>query len=141
MSLFHLVYVSSAVSPFSENDLMKLLERSRTKNAAVNVSGMLLYESGNFMQALEGEEQAVREVHDRIAKDPRHRGLLTLLKGPIEKRAFSEWSMGFRNLDSTDFRETVGYNEFMNLNWREGEMLTNPSKALKLLTTFRDSMR
>ena len=93
------------------------------------------------MQALEGEEQAVRQVHDRITKDPRHRGLMTLLKGPIEKRAFSEWSMGFRNLDSTDFKKTPGYSEFMNVNWRGGEMLANPGNALKLLMVFRDSMR
>src|SRR5690349_14199919 len=131
LALFHLVYVSSAVEPFSDAELLRLLERSRAKNAAVNVSGMLLYEGGTFMQVLEGEEPAVREVHDRITRDPRHCGLLTLLQGPIEKRAFSEWSMGFRNLDSTDFKPVAGYSEFMNLNWRGDDLRANPGRALK----------
>src|SRR4051812_19629690 len=108
MSLFHLVYVSSAVSAFSEADLVKLLERSRTKNQAAGLSGMLLYRDGNFMQLLEGDAQAVHDVHALIGRDPRHHGLITLLKGPIEKRVFSEWSMGFRNLDSADVRKTPG---------------------------------
>jgi hypothetical protein len=52
------------------------------------------------MQLLEGEASAVHDVHTLISGDPRHHGLTTLLKGPIETRVFSEWSMGFRNLDS-----------------------------------------
>ena len=49
--------------------------------------------------------------------------------------------MGFRNLDSPELKKTPGYSEFMNLNWRGGEMLASPGHALKLLTIFRDSMR
>ncbi|MEO5960471.1 MAG: BLUF domain-containing protein [Opitutaceae bacterium] len=141
MPLFHVLYVSSAVSPFSDVDLVKLLARSRAKNHEVNVTGMLLCEGGNFMQVLEGEEQTVREVSTRIGGDPRHYGVITLLQGPIKTRTFSDWSMGFRNLDSAEVKKTPGYNEFMNLDWRGGEMLANPGRALKLLTVFRETMR
>ncbi|HEX2855733.1 MAG TPA: BLUF domain-containing protein [Opitutaceae bacterium] len=141
MPLFHLLYVSSATAPFSAVDLVTLLERSRTKNHEAGISGMLLYRDGNFMQVLEGDEPVVHTVHNRISSDPRHRGLIVLLKGQIEKRTFSSWSMGFRNLDSADVKKTPGYSEFMNVDWRSGEMLAEPARALKLLTVFRDSMR
>ncbi len=58
--MFFLVYVSSAVRPFSRVDLDDLLATSRANNARVGITGMLLYKDGNFMQVLEGDEEAVR---------------------------------------------------------------------------------
>lgn len=141
MPLFHLVYVSSATAPFSDADLLELLKRSRANNTAIHITGMLLYEGGNFMQVLEGDKSAVEKVHARISRDPRHRGLMTLLKGEIPQRSFSDWSMGFRKIDPKEAAQLAGYSEFMNLDWRGTEMLANPGKALKLLAVFRDSMR
>ncbi len=114
MSLIHLVYVSSATRPFDQAELLKLLEESRRNNQRTNITGLLLYREGNFMQALEGEELAVVSTHERISKDCRHGGLITLLKGPIAQRDFGDWSMGFRNLDSAEIRTLPGYSEFLN---------------------------
>ncbi len=58
--MFFLVYVSSATRPFSGEDLRALLETCRKDNAELGVTGMLLYKDGNFMQVLEGDEDAVR---------------------------------------------------------------------------------
>ncbi len=141
MALFNFVYVSSATLPFSEEDLLALLGGSRSRNEASQVTGMLLYRDGNFMQALEGEEANVRSVHARIARDSRHTGLITLLQGPIQARIFSNWTMGFRNLDSAEVRNTPGYNEFLNDDWRSPKMLENPTRARRLLECFRQNMR
>jgi len=141
MALVHLVYASSATNPFSEKDLLALLEISRRKNETVGITGLLLYHDGNFMQVLEGEEPAVTATHARILEDPRHCGLLTLLKEPIEKRAFGDWSMGFRNLDSNELRSTPGYSEFMNEDWRGRPMRESPQRAVRLLQVFRQVIR
>jgi hypothetical protein len=53
--MFSIVYVSSALKPFSKTDLLTLLEKSRENNTSLGISGMLLYKDGNFMQVLEGE--------------------------------------------------------------------------------------
>jgi hypothetical protein len=71
---------------FSEEELIQLLETSRQNNAKIGVTGMLLYKDGNFMQLIEGPEEAVRALHAKISIDPRHRGLMTLLQGHQEKR-------------------------------------------------------
>jgi Sensors of blue-light using FAD len=141
MSLFHLVYASSATLPFSEAELLALLEVSRGNNAKVNVTGMLLYREGNFMQVLEGEEEAVRRVHMHIARDRRHGGLITLLQGPITARAFSRWTMGFRNLDSTEVKSVPGFSEFLNDDWLGPKMAAHPNRSLRLLEIFRDNQR
>ena len=112
--VFFLVYVSSAVRLFSAEDLRALPETCRKNNAELGVTGMLLYKDGNFMQVLEGDEEAVRGLYARIAADPRHRGEITLQEGFAEGRQFPDWSMGFRDLNSPEERSAPGYSEFLN---------------------------
>jgi len=139
-SLFFLVYVSSAVRPFSRGDLEDLLATSRGNNAGLGITGMLLYKDGNFMQVLEGEEGAVRALYDKIGNDPRHRGEITLREGFTEERQFPDWSMGFRDLESQEIRKLPGYNEFLNTPLTGREFFKDPTRAQKLLLTFKKTM-
>jgi hypothetical protein len=141
MSLIQLIYLSSATQPFSPADLLALLETSRRNNTAADITGMLLYRDGNFIQVLEGKAPAVTATHERIAQDTRHDGLITLLKAPIAQRSFGDWSMGFRNLSAKAAPEVPGYNEFLNDDWLGRPMRTSPDRALKLLQLFRSGLR
>jgi hypothetical protein len=140
MSLHQIVYVSSARRVFSDEQLLALLDVSRRNNAKVNVSGMLLYWDGNFMQALEGEKQDVDTVHARIAQDPRHHGLITLLHEPIAERSFGEWTMGFRHIQSDVLADMPGYSDFLDADGRQGGT-EKSTRALQLLRSFRDRVR
>ena len=68
----------------------------------------MLYKDGNFMQVLEGAKGAVHGLYEKIAADPRHGGEITSQQGFAEGRQFSDWSMGFRNLDSPEARADSG---------------------------------
>lgn len=138
--LFFLVYVSSAVRPFTRPDLEDLLATSRENNAELGITGMLLYKDGNFMQVLEGEEEPVRALYDKIGDDLRHRGEITLREGFTEGRQFPDWSMGFRDLESQEVRETPGYSEFLNTPLTGREFSGDPTRAQKLLLTFKKTM-
>lgn len=138
--LFSLIYASSAVELFSTADLVSLMETCRRNNTAAGVTGMLLYKAGNFMQVLEGEEEVVRGLHAKIQHDPRHRGLMTLTEHMIPQRQFGEWSMGFRNLSDPALRDLPGYNEFLNVPLNDRGFETQPSRARRLLSTFRQTM-
>lgn len=135
--MFSLVYVSSAVKPFSRQALADLLSVSRANNAQLDVSGMLLYKNGGFMQVLEGEEFTVRQLHARIAENPAHRGMLVLLQQRQAKRDFPEWSMGFRDLNARDAHTIAGYSEFLNMDLTHPQFFNDPSSAQKLLLTFK----
>jgi len=139
--LSHLAYVSSATEPFSRESLLQLLEHSRRNNAACGITGMLLYRGGNFMQVIEGEKTVVQQLHSRILRDPRHGGCITLLQGPIEARAFPEWSMGFRDLSLTDVEAPPGFDGFLNHTWSLAELQAVPGRAIQLLHSFRQGMR
>jgi hypothetical protein len=96
--MLQLVYVSSATTHFSKAELLELLTKSRTKNSALGITGMLLYKDGNFMQMLEGEDDPVRQLFETIVKDPRHHNSIVLIDELAETAFFADWSMGFRDL-------------------------------------------
>ena len=138
--MFSLVYVSSATKPFSKSELLELLEKSRKNNTSLEISGMLLYKDGNFMQVLEGEEQLVRSLYTKISVDPRHKGALALLQSVEEKRQFADWSMGFRDLNSPEVAVTPGFNDFLNVPLTAEEFSATPSRAKKLMAVFKKTM-
>jgi acylphosphatase len=93
-----IVYISSAVPPFSDSDLIALLKQSRKKNAELEITGILLYKDGDIMQLLEGPKEAVKKLAQTIYADKRHRGIIQLLQRNISQREFPDWSMEFENL-------------------------------------------
>jgi hypothetical protein len=94
MNLIRLVYVSSASASFTPAELAELGRRAAARNAAEGINGMLLYHEGCIIQAIEGTEAAIDELMARLECDPRHYGMLVLLREPIEQRDFAGWSMG-----------------------------------------------
>jgi hypothetical protein len=141
LTMYRLVYVSSAVELFSEGELEDLLRQSRQNNAAVCVTGMLLYKDGNFMQCLEGSKGAVCTLEAKIRSDPRHRGMIVLLHEENAQPEFSEWAMGFKKLDSNTALEFPGYSDFLDLALVSEQFQMHPSKSLKLLLSFKRDMR
>ena len=137
--MFSLTYVSSAIEPFSTRELRELLEISNLNNRLREVTGMLLYKDGNFMQVLEGEKRTVLAVHAMIARDARHRGLTTLVQAETPGRQFPAWSMGFRDLGA-DIDNPPGYTEFLNVPLTGAEIRADPTKAQKLLVMFKKAM-
>ncbi len=133
-SLIHLIYASAATVPFDRAELDQLLATARRHNAAVGVSGMLLYLDGSFFQVLEGDEAAVERLYDHIAKDRRHAQITKIIREPIAERTFAEWTMGFGDVDARDLRTIDGLNDF----FRGGSCLhqLDNGRARKLLDAF-----
>jgi hypothetical protein len=136
MSLCALVYVSLAVKPMQDDDLKLLLKYARIKNERLAVTGMLLYRDGFFMQALEGEEETVDALFDRIRQDSRHRDVLLVYKEPIQARSFPDWSMGFNKMDAEALGKLEGFTDFLERP-DPGFFLGQSAKAKAVLGNFR----
>jgi hypothetical protein len=134
------VYVSSAVELFTPEALTHLLERARHRNAHLDITGMLLYKDGNFMQALEGPAPAVRALFRIIRRDPRHKNILTLLQHSTQERHFPEWSMGFGSFGEPAHLERDGYSDFLNQSFDSSWFREEPTRAQSLLLSFRKYM-
>ena len=111
-NLVHYIYASAASAAFQEPDLPALLQQSRRNNQDVAITGMLLYSAGSFFQVLEGEPGRITKVLARIAADPRHERITSIINEPIARRSFAEWTMGFVTMQPQEIAELVGMNDF-----------------------------
>jgi hypothetical protein len=135
--MFLLIYTSRAQHPFRVQhpfcnaDLKKLLVRVRSNNEKIDVTGMLVYHDGAFLQALEGEESAVRNLFKRIETDARHTGVAILRDQSSfgEQRVFGEWSMGFANALSN----AQVLKGFVDLHAGQNLLMLNETQAIELL--------
>ncbi|MFC3101949.1 BLUF domain-containing protein [Altererythrobacter lauratis] len=91
--MFSLLYCSTATANLNDAGLTRLAEGAARFNAQRNVTGLLVFNGKNFMQVLEGSEEDVREVMDRIAADPGHRDIIYLRTEPRRARECPNWSM------------------------------------------------
>ena len=109
--MYYLVYSSTAVPGLSEEDLRDILQDSYLRNSNANLTGMLLYCNGKFLQVLEGAKEDVHALYYHINKDLRHKDLTVLLEGTIPERNFKDWSMGFKAIDEATARSISGYED------------------------------
>jgi hypothetical protein len=140
MQIRFIVYVSSAVSQLGRDELLALMNECRTRNAQHGVTGMLLYKGGNFMQALEGDEADVQAVYAKIARDPRHTGLIVVDEGHHDLRQFPDWAMGFENLDAIEAAAVPGYSRFLSKQLTSDEFAKDNSGCWALLNLFKNTM-
>ncbi len=143
--MHYVIYVSQAVKPMDAAALESLLSFSREKNAEKRITGMLIYRhspdfgSGHFIQMLEGGESEVRALFEKIERDKRHHTVLLLGEGEIPGRMFSEWAMGFKNVDDTLFAELPGYARIGAASFDPAAFQHSNDKALALLKFFHDA--
>lgn len=97
--MHHIIYLSTAAQPLTDDDLTLLLAQCRRNNAQLGVTGALVYGDGQFMQIMEGEHAAVQELYQRLKSDPRHTGLMKLADKDIPHRSFGSWQMAFERVN------------------------------------------
>lgn len=140
-ALYQIVYASTATQSFTKAELTELLKGSVRRNTRAGITGLLLYQSGAFIQALEGEKAALMELFEKISHDPRHHHIIRLIQGPINERNFPDSAMAFQDLDSPELRKLPGYSEFLNTPLN-GELLAKDIPTCKrLLLLFKKNMR
>ena len=96
-----LLYVSNANRSFDQSDLDQILNAARANNGLHDVTGMLLFLDGAFMQVLEGPPEEVGTIYNKILQDDRHWGAQVLLDRDAP-RSFADWTMGFERLHPRD---------------------------------------
>lgn len=105
----YLIYISTATHLLSEQELTDILTVCRKNNQINSITGVLLYNEGTFIQFLEGEEAAINYIYDIITSDERHKNIIKLTEGEIDKRNFPDWTMGFKALNAAQMESVEGY--------------------------------
>jgi hypothetical protein len=141
MALVHLIYVSSARAELGVEALKNILSSSDSHNTQLQVTGMLLYFNGSFMQVIEGEEAAVDETYARILLDPRHTGVILIERKPIETRSFSRWSMGFKSLRAAAVADLPAFAPFFSSGFDLASIGGQQGLAKEMLELFAGNHR
>jgi hypothetical protein len=130
--LISLIYASRATECFHEHEIPDLLQQVRIANAKQEITGMLLYISGSFLQVLEGQPELVDAVFSSILRDKKHAEVTLIARESIPGRAFEGWTMMHKTLDPVEAGELIGeIDYFISPTW-----LTqlDVSRAKKLLS-------
>ena len=92
--LSQLIYTSQAQAGLSPDALQAIALAAARNNALVDVSGLLIYDQGCFLQVMEGEDELILALYQRLKRDVRHTNIVKLIHEPIARRRFEAWSMG-----------------------------------------------
>lgn len=139
--MISLIYVSTATHLLSKDELLDILRVSRRNNEIGPVTGLLLYQDGNFMQVLEGPEEAVMDIFGKIEKDTRHTDIIVILNEPIKEREFSDWSMAFLNLDEESANHESGLSGFLRVDFKADKFRKSPQLAYRMMLSFKENVR
>ena len=119
----------------SQTDLSAIQTTAKTNNGPLDVTGRLFYNSGWFLQVLEGPASTLNKLYKKIELDPRHKNSRVLYNDPANFRAFPRWSMNMTNLNDRQadkYDELVKVLEAAQANRRIG----SASPAVALLKMF-----
>ena len=100
------------------------------------MTGLLLYSGGNVVQTLEGDTSSVESIFGAIRADARHSGVRVVDRRLVEERAFTSWSMGFRNVSAREVAELQDFTAFARESVGD-DLSAHAVAAFSLLDTFR----
>lgn len=89
------MYISDYARPINylEDDLTQILASAISHNQTHDITGVLFFDNGKFIQILEGTKQELNALLERIKLDTRHKNFKLLMDEPIDKREIQDWSM------------------------------------------------
>jgi len=138
-SMIQISYISQAAAPMSSEDLLSLLMQCRRNNVAREITGMLLFANGTFLQVVEGDDRVVDELVAVIGKDPRHHSVQMLSRRAIEARQYADWSMGFERVTSESFKAIEGLRDFSEKDFNFATLASSQSMVEGLMEHYRVS--
>lgn len=118
--LIRLIYASESTNPANQDyggiqvDVGRILMQSRKNNPRHEIGGVLYFSNNYFFQCLEGSQDVVNQLYNKIAEDPRHENVQSLSINRINQRYFTNWSMKYVALEEnvTKLLKDHGYDTF-----------------------------
>lgn len=91
------MYVSTAAISCAEAEQVvdEIVRLSRSRNAALAVTGALIFSGDSFAQVIEGPTDAIVEMRAAISRDTRHCEILTVADNRQRERDFADWSLAY----------------------------------------------
>lgn len=134
----YLVYISTAYKLLNQDELLDILTISRKNNQQRDLTGILLYGEGTFIQVLEGEEETLKQTYKDIEADDRHKNVIKMTEGESEERNFKNWAMGFKAINAAELSKFEGYINPQSRGFLQND---NSNSIINMIKTFADANR
>ena len=131
--LIQSVYSSVATEPMPKSKLYKILVEARVNNKLSDVTGLLVFVDGKFLQVLEVEQDVVSSLLDKISKDRRHKDLKVVYKANIEQRTFASWQMAYVSLSPKELAAWAGLRNTTTLETTLATLESEPNRFPSVL--------
>lgn len=105
---YQLIYSSEASQSMTTTNLEEILLDARSGNEARDITGVLVYVDGVFLQIIEGEREAVLALMASLRGDARHSSIKVFYEAEIEERTFASWRMAYLNATPAQMATWVG---------------------------------
>lgn len=99
---FELLYASRLTDNVPVQEVGRVVESARRRNAVAGITGALLFDGARFCQLLEGSGAAVLDLMSRILVDPRHCEIVRLHQSPCAIPRFRSWHIGYVQLHDVE---------------------------------------
>lgn len=133
-NLHSLIY-SSLADPQTDNDSMQaLLRNSRFNNKRQNITGLLLFHKGAFLQVLEGDRRVICNLFEKkLMRDTRHKSVTLFHDEQITTRRFRHWHLAYSDLKEPAPMVSASYTELLKQGRSLFELTNNTQTALDLV--------
>ena len=132
--LVQLVYSSLATEPMPKSKLYKILVQARGNNKRADVTGLLVFVDGKFLQVLEGEADLVSQVLKKIAADTRHKDMKVISEKSIQQRTFASWQMAYASPSARELAAWAGLRDTTTIDGTLASLEQDPNRVSDILT-------
>lgn len=109
---------------YSAEEIKKIVSDLSIRNTQHGLTGILIYNKGEFYQILEGEQETIEGLKDEILNDALHGGVHVIWEGTIKDRGYTNWGL------STSMMGEIGLDTIY------AEKANNISTSQRLLQTL-----
>jgi len=127
-----LCYVSNSNMNFTNKDLDQLFNITKKNNLKLNITGVLIFNNGNFLQIMEGDEKKISNLYLKISLDKKHSNLIKLIEKPITERMFEDYGTGFSVIKDRKKQKPL----YDYLDWLKNAEIQSVDKIIHVIEQF-----
>jgi hypothetical protein len=105
--LYQLLYISAIAPDLPISCVADIARKARIGNNERGITGLLIFDGQRFCEYVEGSEDHLMALKERVRNDHRHIDMKMLHHGPLRKRRFTGFSLGYAEVDDSDVLERL----------------------------------
>lgn len=105
--LHEAIYVSTIAPAMAIRSVADIAGKARIANSIKGITGLLIFDGMRYCQQLEGPQEQVLSLLEKIRHDPRHINVQVIHCGALARRRFNSFSLGYTTVEDPELLERL----------------------------------